>query len=71
MVKMVYSMVDQAELSPPPLVAENVVGVNKELKKIENHISEKITGELACCNCTPGYGRLFHIVKTKAELVQF
>lgn len=38
---MVYSMVGQAELSPPPLVAENVVGVNKELKKIKNHISEK------------------------------
>ena len=36
-----YSMVGQAELSPPPLVAENVVGVNKELKKIKNHISEK------------------------------
>ena len=33
MVKIVsYSMVSQAELSPPPLVAENVVGVNRELE---------------------------------------
>ena len=28
-------MVGQAELSPPPLVAENVVGVNKELEDWE------------------------------------
>ena len=42
MVKMVYSMVGQAELSPPPLVAENVVGVNKELKKIKITFLRKV-----------------------------
>ena len=37
-------MVGQAELSPPPLVAENVVGVNKELKKIEITFPKKVKG---------------------------
>ena len=61
---LVYSMVGQAELSPPPLLVENVVGVNRELEdcKIQTMLKDDLL-----LICTTGFFWLFPNYKGKSQ----